>query len=194
MATKTASVSTSKKGYNVTLDVAHNEQVATVNTETGEVNVIDTKQQRKTYKGDPEVVLFEPDALFSKTFPVGWKWLYFNTKPVEYKVASYLALKAQPVTNSLKPLGDDMTIRDIANELGIGVGSVKYVIDRLFQLGVFGKFEVVNSKREHTKYWVFNPYLMFTGRYLKASVWELFKDTTIAKLHQEQTKRPCADC
>ena len=190
-----AHVETTKDGYNVNLPLKHNQVAAIIDQETGDIEQVDiVPSKTKGKRTDPDVILFEPHALFTKNFPVGWKWLYFNTKPLEYKAASYLAMKAQPVTNSLKPLGDSSTVREIANELNISTGKVKYLVDRLFELGVFAKFEVINANKEHTKYWVFNPYLMFTGKYLKVSVWELFKDTTIAKLHDEQTKLPCADC
>jgi predicted transcriptional regulator len=189
-------ITPTKTGYNASITLGHDELPAKVNKDTGELVVADMPEQpkRSVNKGKSDTILFEPNSPFNKTYKVGWKWLYYNTTPLEYKTASLLSLMAKPYTSSLKPLNDDMSIRDLAYELNISKSHVQKVMDKLFELGVYGKFEVVNADKEHTKYWVFNPFLVFTGRYIKDSVYEMFKDTHIAKLFQEFKELPCEDC
>lgn len=186
-------VTRTKTGYDVEIPLLDNESVMKLNHDTGEIESVELPAPTPQSGKHPDLIVFEPDAIFAKTFPAGWKWLYINTTPLEYKVASYLSHLAHPVTNSLKPLSDSTTQRELAYELNISKGAVPLVINKLFTLGVFGKFEVHEDK-EYKKYWLFNPYLVFRGKYLQQSVWDLFKDTTIAKVYYAQKSVPCADC
>jgi hypothetical protein len=51
----------------------------------------------------------------------------------------------------------------------VGKNNINKVIEKLFKLGVIGKFEVCDSGVNiHHKYWIFNPYLHFNGKTIKA--------------------------
>lgn len=182
-----------KTGYDATISLTDNEIPGKINKETGEFTEAEMSKDNIQSGKHSDLIHFEPDAIFAKTFPAGWNWLYSATTPLEYKVACHLANKAHPYTNSLKPLGDDVTVRELAYILQISKSHAQMVIKKLFELGVFGKFEV-HADKEYKKYWVFNPYLTFRGKYLQQTVFDLFKDTTIAKVYRAQKEVPCPDC
>lgn len=163
--------------YEETIKLHHNEVPAKINVETGIVSEI----EKKTIpKGKENVVKFDPEALFSKHYNKAWEFLYYKLSPLEIKVALYLAMKAKAFTNSLEPLNDDTSVREISDLVGISVGKVKPVFERLFQLGVYGKFEIVEAKKGYTKYWVLNPFLSFNGATIQKGIVELFRGTQVA--------------
>lgn len=186
-------ITKTKTGYDLSVPMLDNEVLQKLNKETGEVEDIELPVANKQTGKHSDLMIFEPDGLFVKEYSPGWDWLYLHTTALEYKVAGYLSHRAHPVTNSLKPLSDGTTQRELAAILRISLGKVSVTINRLFELGVFGKFEV-HADKEYKKYWLFNPYLTFRGKYLHQSVWELFKDTNIAKVYYMDKNLPCPDC
>ena len=111
-----------------------------------------------------------------------WELLRTQTTAREYIVADKMANRAKAFTSSLEPLSPESTVTEIADELKEDRRTIKKIIDKLFKLGVIGKFEVYNDQEEHTKYWVFNTFLSFNGDYIKKSVEDLFADTYYAKV------------
>ena len=163
--------------YKAEINLNHNESPAKVNMETGEVVIV-----KKQSKEDKNFVRFQPNSNFSKSYNNSWKWLYYRTSPLEYKVAHFLSQKTSPTTNSLMPLSDSSTVTFLSNEFDISLGKVKLIFNKLFELGVFAKFEISerNQNKQYTKYWIFNPYLSFTGSKIPVAVLEMFKNTEIA--------------
>lgn len=84
-------------------------------------------------------------------------------------------------TNSLKPLNDDMSLRDLADEFGISKSSVPKVFSKLFSMGVYGTFRISEHKEE-TLYWILNPYIFWRGRLKNDSIFIHFSNTDISKL------------
>ncbi len=166
-----------KTDYSHTFDLLHNEAPAKINLETGEVKML-TKPMGKS---NPDKMKFEPNAQFSKTYTKSWKYLDKVLKPHEFKAAYRLACKAKAFTNSLEPLNDETVLSILVEELGISKNQVKPVLKHLFDLGVYGKFEVADSKNSYTRYWILNPYLSFNGTWIDKTIADLFKDTLIAK-------------
>jgi hypothetical protein len=83
-------------------------------------------------------------------------------------------------TNSLKPLDDNITIHELMSYFDISEKKVKTTFKKLFELGVYGKFEVAKKNKDYTKYWIVNPYLSFKGKTIEKSITELFKGTHIS--------------
>lgn len=162
--------------YNKEIKLNDNELPAKINSETGEVTVIDTV----SHKRNPDAVVFEPQAKFSKHYDKSWQYLYYRTSPLEYKVATFIAMKAKPFTNSLEPLNDDTSVRELAAYCDISTGKVKPTFDKLFDLGVFGKFEVVDESKNHTRYWILNPYLSVHSKAVDKGIMILFQNTELA--------------
>lgn len=166
-----------KYDYTTEIKLKHNELPAKINLETGEV-----KQIEKRTNNLPEgSIVFEPTAIFRKDYTNSWRFLEKQLKPIEFKVAYSLALLAKANTNSLEPLNDNTTIPELMEILKVSKNVVKPILQKLFSLGVYGKFDVVDVDKGYTKYWIFNPYLSFSGRLLKSDIASLFKGTHCAK-------------
>lgn len=167
--------------YEKNLQLKHHEAPAIVNTHTGEVRIIEGK--------DPVngKVMYDLMPSFQRHNTKAWNELEKLTSDVELKVAYKLARLARPYDNSLIPLSDETTLQDLAETLGVSRNTVKKHMDRLFTLGVVGKFQVADESFEVHKYWIFNPYLVFNGKIIDIALAALFKGTRFAKLSiQEQ--------
>ncbi len=173
------------KDYEQTLKLKHNELPAKINAETGEL--VPLRKKRTQPEGN-DTIVFEPKATFHKSFTKSWIYLDKILKPHEYKAAHKLAFKAKAFTNSLEPLNDDTLINILVEELGVGKNQVKQVLQKLFVLGVYGKFEIAEYGKPFTKYWILNPYLSFNGKVINKSVAELFKNTLVAQAFRGEIK------
>ncbi len=171
--------------YEQTLKLKHNELPAKINAETGELIKL-RKRRTKTVENDN--IVFEPNATFYKSFTKSWMYLDRVLKPHEYKAAHRLAFKAKAFTNSLEPLNDDTLVSTLVEELGVGKNQVKQVLERLFELGVYGRFEVAEYGKRFTKYWLLNPYLSFNGKVINKAIAELFKNTLVAQAFRGEIK------
>lgn len=125
-------------------------------------------------------IIFEPNGKFLKSYTKSWKYLQEHFSALEFKAAYSLALMAKANTNSLEPLSDETTYQELTNILGVGKNSVDRTLKKLFDYGVYGKFEVEDKTKPYTKFWILNPYLSFSGRLLRSDVAELFEGTVIA--------------
>lgn len=123
---------------------------------------------------------------FIKQHSANWALLAKLTTDKEYKIASLLSSRIKITTNSLAPLNDDTTIKFLMKEFDISFRATKKIFDKLFKLGVYGKFEYYDYNEKHTKYWVFNPYLSSNGSTTKDNVISLFENSLFGKLTQSQ--------
>lgn len=164
------------KDYNYDLKLFHHERPAKKDMRTGEFKEVGTK---KFVSGARKYDLM---PVFRRSSDYGWDYVADNTTPLEFKCASTLSRMAKANSNSLHPLKDDVSIRVLADDLGIGKSAVKKTVDKLFKLGVIGKFLVEEYNVEYGEYWIFNPYLSFNGVYIDTSIKELFSKTTIAMI------------
>lgn len=164
-----------KRGYNVTIGLDHDEVAAKVNSDSGEVTII----KRGRVPDGMELVTI---GKFSRQHTDAWIYLEKKLSTLEFAVANRMALMAGAYTNSLKPLSDESTICELTYKLGIGKNKVISVTKKLFDMGVFAKFDVKEVDVEYKKYWIFNPYLSFNGRFMDMSMKNLFKNTLPAKV------------
>ncbi len=165
-----------KDKYDVKVSLQHNEVAATINKETGEI-----KEIRKGYNNIPDDrEIFEPQALFKKDYTVSWRYLSNNLNALEFKAAYNLALMAKANTNSLQPLSDETTYRQLSKILQVSKNKVDKVLKRLFEIGVYGRFEVYDKTKPYTKFWLLNPYLSFDGKLIRSDIANLFQGTEIA--------------
>lgn len=168
-----------KHDYEQLFKLKHNEIPAKINQETGEI--VPLKKSIANRKEDNDNIVFESSATFTKTYTKAWLYLDKVLEPYEYKAAHKLAMKAKAFTNSLEPLNDFTVINELVEELGISKNRVKPVVEKLFKLGVYGRFEVADPNKEYTKFWILNPYLSFNGKVISQSIADLFKNTIVAK-------------
>lgn len=167
--------------YKQEIELNNDEIPAKMNISTGEVTTLASKA--KTKSNNPNAIPFEPKAMFARTYTAAWKLLETQTTDSEFRVAFKMALRAKAFTNSLEPLDEDVTIRELAEEFSVGVNSVSKVFKKLFDLGVYGKFEVAKQDAHFKRYWVFNPYLSFNGKSIDKGISELFKNTHYALIN-----------
>lgn len=166
-----------KQRYKREVSLYHNETLMAVDSETGEIRDI---VHRKNNIPDDSMV-FENKAIFRKDYPNTWFFLKGVLTPIEYKAAHTLAMMAKANTNSLEPLSDESTLKELMSVLDMSINKVKPIMNKLFDLGVYGKFEVYKPERPYTKNWIFNPYLSFAGKIIKSDIAKLFIGTHCEK-------------
>ena len=164
--------------YTQEVKLNDNEVVVKVNAETGEV-----KEVAKRPNNIPEgKELFEPNAQFAKHYSKSWAFLESQLTALEFKAAYRLAMRAKAFTNSLEPINDNTAIPELMEVLAVSKNIVRRVIDKLFYLGVYGKFSIVEAdKPYYTKYWILNPYLSFNGKIIHSGMTDMFKGTKVAQ-------------
>ena len=172
---------TDKSMYSKEVKLHHNEEVMFVNIETGELREA-PKKINNIPRGSN---VFESKALFKKDYQNTWFFLKGVLTPIEYKAAHTLTMMAKSNTGSLEPISDESTIRQLMEVLDVSKNKVKPIMDRLFEFGVYGKFEAYKPERPYTKYWIINPYLSFSGKIIKSDIQELFEGTHCEKAFQD---------
>lgn len=169
--------------YEQTYKLQDNEAPAKINRDTGEwTEVKKTVNNKNTIK-------FETNLPFARTFNMAWQLLESQTTKSELLVAHKLAVRAEAHTSSLIPLGDEMSIKDLAEYLNENRRTIMKIMDKLFSLGVIAKISINEIK--HLKdlnpkiknYWLFNPYLSFNGRAIDKTCENIFRNTYYAKMH-----------
>lgn len=166
--------------YTQTVTLEDNERAASINQDTGEVKVKGSKHKPLPIG----VEVFLPSEPFKKIYSSTWIFLETVLTDKELIVVHRLAQKAQYETNALIPLNDDMPNSLISEELGISINRVTKTLKKLYDLGVYAKFEIVTIDRPYTKYWILNPYLSFSGKLIKSDIALLFKDTIVARQYR----------
>jgi hypothetical protein len=166
--------------YEKTIKLSHKEIAAKVNIETGDITTFETKQKHQPR--DKSMDYFESDQPYKRQFYKAWELLETQTSALEFRVAEKLGRIAAVYTNSLAPLSPESTKVELSEALGIDRSMVEKTIDKLFKLGVIGKFEVYDRLEKHHKFWLFNPYLSFNGKVIKRDVKTLFDKTFYANI------------
>lgn len=174
-----------KADYRAEFKLNHDELPAIVNAETGEVKVL-TKRSNNIPEGKE---LHEPTAKFLKYYPNSWAFLKRELNDFELRVCLTLALLAKAHTNSLEPLNDETMVSDLVVSLGISRNKVKSTLQTLWNYGVYGAFEVKEADKPYTKYWIFNPYLIFNGKLIDSGITRLFRGTHVAKAFYDENYR-----
>ena len=172
--------------YQKKLTLKEDEIPAIINARTGEVVPKPVPGIFKIHVPDDNNMLpFKLMTKFSRFQKIAWEMLETQVSDRELGIALKLALRAKAFTNSLEPLHPDLTTTLLAEELNANRNTILKVIDKLFKLGVIGKFEVYEAGEKHQKYWVFNPYLAFNGKAIKRDVVTLFDKTTYALISKQ---------
>jgi hypothetical protein len=164
------------KSYETTVKVQPHEVVMTLDPITGELKEHTIKRRNNLPQGKQPM---NKKALFKKDYENSWNFLWKVLTPVEYKIAHRLANMSEINTNSLKPLDDTTSKIQLSKEFNIHRNHIGRIFKKLFDLGVYGRFEVAKPHLPHGKYWIVNPYLSFAGKLIHSDVANLFKDTII---------------
>lgn len=159
------------------IGIEHNQSIALINEESGEVSQIKISKPRKNKDLEPAPSL----EVFQKHYTNAWKLLITQLSDKEFIVAYKLGIMAKAYTNSIEPLNDDTTALELSSVLSVDRRYVHKITDKLFRLGVIAKFECYNGSI-HSRYWIFNPFLMFNGKMIQKDIPNLFIDTVYAKV------------
>lgn len=170
---------------NINVPMRHDDVIQSVNVVdryTGEIIEVEhalTKKGRKPKNGMTKYNLMEQ---YHRRNTRSWFLLETQTSNKEYELAIKLADRSQPFTGSIEPFNDDIGMSAMAKVLKVDRRTIKDNLDKLFRLGVIGKFEVYEVNEMYKKYWFFNPFLAFNGDVIKESVQDLFSNTYYAKV------------
>lgn len=160
--------------YEETIKLKHDELPAKVNAQTGEVKVIE-RPKNNIPKGK---TLFKQTD-FAKVNTKTIKFLFDKCSKLEIAIILQMVGMADFNTNSLKPLSDEMSVRDLSKEFNISKNTVTQTFTNLFKLGVYAQFKI--SKGDIKEYWILNPYVSFKGKLIEDALVANFKDTEIEK-------------
>jgi predicted transcriptional regulator len=171
--------------YEKVIKLKHHEKAAKINLETGAVEEIEGKERVVKKPKDPTMNFFISSESYSRFFTKAWLLLETQTTDVEFKVAYKMSMMAHAYTNSLEPLRPESTMKELADFFNVDRRKILTIIEKLFKLGVIGKFQVYDRFENHHNYWVFNPYLSFNGKIIKKDVQGLFDKTHYAALAKD---------
>ena len=165
--------------YFVSFGLKHDEKALKVNSD-GEYKEIP--------HGNPKrVVLTGKDRLkFTKVIDLADKYLLAKLSPIEYKIVSIMKMKADITTNSLEPLNNEMSLRELEKEFaeygkdGTSRSTLKKTLDSLLKMGVYGMFNLYEYPQKYANYWILNPYISHKSKTVPIELLELFKNTEIA--------------
>ena len=166
--------------YEKTLKLNDNEVAAKLNLETGEI--IEILNQNYS---QPNKEVFQPKEVFKKQYLEMSIFLKEVLTPVEYFIVDKLCDMAKPNSNSLEPFSDDTTYLEIAERFNYDRRKIPKLLKKLFELGIYGKFEVVEDIKGLNKYWVLNPFVSFKGKTIDTNLRKLFENTTIVKSYRK---------
>lgn len=159
--------------YEKTLKLQDNERVfSKVNVETGEIKEI--KERPNNLPIDKTRTSYEEFGI------INIKALSELSKLIDNEhigVIIHMIRIADYKDNSLSPLCDNLSLRLKGNVLDLNKNRVDRITDKLFSIGVFGKWD-----SDGNKCWVLNPNVCAKTRFLNDSLYSLFKDSTISKL------------
>jgi hypothetical protein len=162
--------------YKKEVKLKHNERAAKVNIETGEMELI--PNYIRNLPSGHSLLKYKS---FSITNIDATRKLkrYFNE--TERCIILEMISAAELQTNSLKPLNNDTSLRQLEEAFGVNKNKIQKALKRLFDFGVYAQLNITEDK-EARQYWILNPFISWRGRIKKDSIFEHFKNTDIAKL------------
>lgn len=168
--------------YTRTFKLKDNEIPAKIDLETGEIievrNIFNNMPAGKEH--------WMQNEKFCKMFSYSWKYLTLKLNSDELKVLVIMTLMAQSGTNSLIPLNDEVSLVRLQEMFGIDRHRIQKILKKLFELGVYARFEVSKIDEPYKKYWILNPYVSFKGRLISSGIVELFYGTEVEAAYAKQ--------
>jgi hypothetical protein len=152
-----------------------NEVLAKINAETGEIKEIKSRPNNIP-EGMSRLDYQNFGIINLDMLPILQKYLTHT----EISIVVSMILKADYNSNSLAPLSNETSIRDLAEIFNISPTIVKKTFEKLFNLGVYGKLEVATDSGN--EFWILNPYIYWKGKLKNDSIFKHFANTDIAKL------------
>jgi len=162
--------------YQKTVSLNDHEALMKLDKRTGEIAEV------KSVGGNPNASYHISRTKFKKVYQPAMSFLSRHLTNEELGLVYKMIEKAKPYSNSLNPFNNETSLRTLEEHFGVSKNKVKRMLDRLFNMGVYGKFELVEENKEYTKYWILNPYIAFNGKTIDKGIQDLFSRTDIAKI------------
>jgi reverse gyrase len=162
--------------YTQTIKLKDNELPAKINVETGEVKEVNHKKNNIP-EGKSKLGYDNFSITNNKMAMILEKHCSNEELGIIYKMIS----KSEFNTNSLNPLTDDTSIRDLANEFNVGKNKVIKIFSKLFELGVYAQISIANDINYGKPYWILNPYISWKGNLINSDIKRHFISTKIVK-------------
>lgn len=160
--------------YLKTVKLKHNQTVAIVNEDSGEITEI--KERPNNIPEDKRIHKYTE---FSKVNSKAMKYLEKILSNEELGIVTKMINKADYESNIMIPLNNETSYRKLAEEFNISRNKVKNIFTKLFNLGVYAQIKVANGY--HSEYWTLNPYLSWKGKFIEKSISTYFCNTILAK-------------
>jgi hypothetical protein len=169
-------IRTHKFTSKVELGLNHDEIPAAVNKESGEIRLV--HRPKNNLPKDKTKLDYDEFGMLNLDVTRRLK-KYFNQ--TEIYVIFEMINRAEFGTNSLRPLNDDLSARQLAEEFSVNKNKIMSVLSKLFEMGVYAQFKV-SENATAKEYWILNPYIFWRGRIKTDSIFKYFAQTDIAKL------------
>lgn len=161
--------------YKKEIVLQENELPAKINVETGEITTIPNRTsniaQGKSLLRYNNFGIINLDML-----TILRKYLSHT----ELSIVLTMIEKADIGTNSLAPLSNDTSIRQLAEVFKISTNTVIKTFKKLYNLGVYAQLQIKTDNGE--EFWILNPYIYWKGKLKDDSIFKHFANTDIAKL------------
>lgn len=130
----------------------------------------------------------KPQEIFFKKFSDAWPFLYENLNSLELETLMELCYRAGLQDQVIKELNGHTIQEEVSSHLNLTPRKSKLIFDKLFRLGVFGKFRVAKVNDPNSNAWIMNPYLGFLGENKKSGIAKLFKGTVVTIQYEKTYK------
>lgn len=97
--------------------------------------------------------------------------------PIEIKMILKMIELIDYNSNSLDPINNDTSLRDLAKTFDVSRNRIKTYLEHLFKFGVYASFKVHKDKKE--EFWILNPYIAWQGELIDSGLKANFKGTKI---------------
>ena len=162
--------------YTTEVRLNHNEVPAKINMETGEILPI-KKRPNNIPEGKSKLDYDNFSIINNDMLRV----LFDECNGSEIKVILHMVYMSEFGNNSLKPLNDELSYRELGRIFSIDDKTIKAILNKLKHLGVYLQLNIteVDGAKE---YWVLNPYISWKGKIKSDSLFHTFANTRIVKL------------
>ncbi|MGL5796959.1 MAG: hypothetical protein ACRCYT_02020 [Cetobacterium sp.] len=166
--------------YEQTVRLPHNKKIISVDVETGDMQDI-PKRINNIPKGksklDYERYHISNDNFIKKALSMN---LITNE---ELGIITHMSSIAEINTNSLRPLTDKTTLKDLSERFQVPIKRVEKIFKKLFSLGVYSQLNYFSySENQEVTYWVLNPYISWKGNLRNDSIFNSFVDTMVYQI------------
>lgn len=168
----------------VKIVLKENEMPAKVDTGTGEIIVLDNVKTEKI-KENP-IIKFSYGAAFNKVYFGAIECLLKRLSAIELKIVLVMANNTEFGSNSLNPLNDKVSNRQLAEYFDISRNLVGKSMLKILDLGIYANLKYYHNKRGKVQEWIFNPFIAFNGKFISESVKNYFETVKITQIIKDR--------